>query len=219
MNMTTQQHHVPFYIWKPGYWRCKGILQRLRKFQDLVRHRERWGYDLDNAQPIEALLPKGTDTSPANAHQVSQLSENQLNQLIPVVQFDLSITGISTRGKVRVNDDPKLWRTVDLVSSYLDQFPQDAQQGRYELLMQCIERNIGWFLERQRRAKWETVNPLHWLAQVIRLPITVLERAGLIPTEREHSKFVTVYVWLLRAVFLSILVFVAAKLGISIPWK
>lgn len=220
MNTTTQHLHVPFYIRKPGYWRCRRILNRLRKFQDLVRHQERWGYDLDNAQPLEALLPKGTDTSPANAHQVSQLIEKQINRLIPLVQFDLTVTGINTGASIRVNDDPEQWRDINLVSSYLDQLPPEVPRNRrYELLMQCLERNIGWFEERQRRATWDAVNPLHWLAQVARLPITVLEMAGLVPTQKEHSQFVTVYVWLLRFVFLLILVFAATKLGISIPWK
>ena len=52
--------HISWEILRPGYFRCKRALRYLRKFQDLIRHRERFALDIDLARPLAELLPTGT---------------------------------------------------------------------------------------------------------------------------------------------------------------
>lgn len=213
------QPHIPFSLRRPGYWRCRRVLRRLHEFQDLVRHLERWATDVENARPIEELLPKGTDTSPANAFRVHQLIERQINRLIPLVSRYLSAAAINTRARFRYRGYPAdEWREGDLVAGYFENVPVEGRQERFERLMRCLETGIGVYEERQRGAIRDGLNPLYWLALTLRLPITVLEMAGLITTYEEHSQFVKAYVWLVKVVMLSVLILGATKLGISIPW-
>ena len=214
-----QYPHVPFHLRRPGYWRCRQVLRRLHEFQDLVRHRERWAPDIEIARPLEELLPKGTDISPANGFRVIQLIERQINRLIPIVSRNLLRGGINTRIRCRVRNHPQdEWREVDLVLGYFERLPDGGQQERYERLMRCLEAGIGVYEERQRGAKRDSLNPVHWLALILRLPITIMESAGLITTHEEHSRFVRVYAWLMQVVMLLLLIMLATKLGISIPW-
>jgi hypothetical protein len=41
----------------PGYWNTKEKIKRIRRLQDLIRHRENWGGDIALAQPLKELLP------------------------------------------------------------------------------------------------------------------------------------------------------------------
>jgi len=61
--------------------------------------------------------------------------------------------------------------------------------------------------------KW--INPLWWIARILRLPISLLEHMG-VDTETENvNKFVY---WLLQALVLLILSFVSLKLGLDIQF-
>jgi hypothetical protein len=61
-------------------------------------------------------------------------------------------------------------------------------------------------------------SPLSWIAAAVRLPISILERAG-IESGEASSGVLKAYALLMRAIMLVILLFIAAKLGISIPWE
>src|SRR5205807_8161356 len=74
---------------RPGYFQCKHILERLHRFQDLVRHDQRWGTEIGFARPLEQLLPKGTrpENRPTEIHR-------QIHRLVPLVIQDLKRGGI-----------------------------------------------------------------------------------------------------------------------------
>ena len=60
------------------------------------------------------------------------------------------------------------------------------------------------------------------MAAVIRIPVSILEFAGLISPYEEHSALIKFYGWAVRIAFLFVLLFLAAflakKAGISLPW-
>ena len=62
----------------------------------------------------------------------------------------------------------------------------------------------------------EKLNPLIRVAGVLRAPAFILERAELLDDRR--TRLLEAYLWFMRFVFLAGVVFVAAKLGLSVPW-
>ena len=82
--------------------------------------------------------------------------------------------------------------------------------------MQSLERGVGVYAELKKAALRRMFSPLTWIAALLRIPITVLERAGM---AEASSGMLKAYAWILRITFLALVVFGAAKLGISVPWK
>jgi hypothetical protein len=84
--------------WHPPGYRASGRgIERLEKFQDLVRHLDRFGADLNLARPISDLIP-GAPIE--RSHDQVRLIEREINRLVPVVFHDLREVGIPTRIKV-----------------------------------------------------------------------------------------------------------------------
>jgi hypothetical protein len=52
-----EEIHIPLSSLRPGFFRYKSVLRDLRRYQDLIRHRERYGSDIENAQLFCGELP------------------------------------------------------------------------------------------------------------------------------------------------------------------
>src|SRR5262249_16508300 len=88
-----------------------------------------------------------------------------------------------------------------------------GHQDVFEVLMTLLERAIGVYQEWRDAAFRDLFNPLVWLAWFIRLPISVLERAGL-QDEATASRVVKGYGGIVRIAVLGVLM----RLGVPIPW-
>jgi len=201
----------------PGYWRTREKIARARRFQDLIRHKERWGTDIDRAAPIEELIP-GVDKNEA----MLRLDE-EIEKLQHLVFWDLSqYTGARTRVLWRdpygVNDEKE--ESYDLILDYF-RLPRPAgkEHKAFEAVMQCLNNGIGVLEARKKRAFWEMFNPLFWIAWFIRLPITVMERAGFGRNPKSQEMMAAGYVRFVKIAMGVILLFVCLKLGIEVPWK
>src|SRR5919108_5721020 len=127
---------------RPGYIQCERILKRLHRFQDLVRHDQRWGYEIGFARPLEELLPKGT-------RPVDQATEidRQINRLIPLVVHDLRRVGIPAEVEWRRKRyDAAKRDTVDepgdrhhLIADYFH-LPRDGYASAFKEVMGAIDR-------------------------------------------------------------------------------
>lgn len=209
--------HVP--LLKPGYFECGKILERLHRFQDLVRHHQRRGTQLSLARPLEKLLPSG-----APEGYRYEVIEQEINRLVPLVGSALYHAEIWTliswpTQETEYDGDKliqkKVDRRFDLVEDYF-QIPRTSDAAAFNLLMSAIERGIGVYEEYRRRALWDFINPLAWTAFLIRMPLIVLEKAGLYD-EDARSYVLRVYGWLIRSLMFFFIVFGIAKLGIAIP--
>ncbi len=85
--------------------------------------------------------------------------------------------------------------------------------------MNVLEQGIGVYEARRARALREKFNPLVWMSGVVRAPVFVLDRAGLMETEEGPSIVLRGYFWFIRVLILAILALSATKLGLSIPWQ
>lgn len=201
---------------QPGYFRCSSILKDLSRFQDLIRHYQRYATQIDFAKPLEELIPEATDSNRR------VLIEREINRMIPRIQAYLFIayvetTIVSTEETPEFDPESRFPKYVkeenhwDLIHDYFDH----RDQRTFELMMQTLERGIGHYTFRQERALKEMFNPLHWVAYILRLPITILELSGI---EASNKIISEIYAWLIRILVLTILALLATKLGISIPW-
>ena len=194
----------------PSYGQCLRVLERLERFQDLVRRREGWAPDYGVGRSLEELIPEAA-ASPIQAH---RLIERELNRLAWPISNDLDLLGIRTMVRWGQGKDAK---TVDLIEDYVAgrHAIDDSGQRFYELLMIALEQGMGAYQAMMALAARERKNPLVWLAWMIRAPIFVLERAGL-AEESTHSKVAEIYFWFLKGALLLVVILVAARLGISI---
>jgi hypothetical protein len=151
--------------------------------------------------------------------------EHQLNKLVLPVARDMDMVGIRHGMTVSVSGDemgkPDRKVQYDLLADFTI-FPENYHRQRLEALMLRLEMAIGAYEERKRNAIRDWFNPLFWIAAVIRIPVSILEFAGLISAYEEHSAIVKLYGWAVRIAFLFVLVllaaFLAKKVGISFPW-
>jgi len=191
----------------PGFFECRRAIESLKRFQNLARHHIPIYPDREFAPKLSELLPPGTKRE----HEQGVI-EQQINRLTLVVGDHLRRAGIDAA----VTVDEWETRTDDLVAGYLE---LTRGQGGYEtqrMLMALLESALGFYEARKKAALREMFNPLNWIAGLLRIPIAILERAGV---EEASSWIVKAYAWMLRIGLLLLVIFGAAKLGISIPWK
>lgn len=178
--------------------------------------------------PVEELIP-------AFNHPIERdrLLRSVINRLIPLVSRYLAYAEIPTELVItepELNEEgtglPKLVpRERDMIDHLFELLQRRDQFATYTFVMQAAERGIGVYedlKETQRRLRH---SPLTWIGWMLRLPITVLERAG-VETDEASSKVVAGYGWFLRIAMGAVLSSLAAllsllatKLGTSIPWK
>jgi len=149
--------------------------------------------------------------------------------MIPIIHRDLAFAGVPTG--IAFEDDErdfdwekareirrKVKRQYDLIGDYFN-LPQPMGRANFfDMILATIERGIGVYEVRKDAAKREMFNPVHWIAWVLRLPVTLLDVAGL-TTDETSSRMTNAYAWVLRIVILAAVAIGLAKLGISVPWE
>src|SRR5208283_2153182 len=188
-----------------GYFECKKRIERLKRFQNLLRHREKWAHQLDFAPPLERLIPEISEPVPdgersgympnLNRDQLRAVREpvvidREINRLIPMVHAYLNVVNIKTiytqTSQFRDFDEserPMRRETERHFDAVLDYFSISRLPGirpgeEFELLLGITERGIGIYEGRLKVAKREMFNPLIWIATVLSAPLYVLARAG-----------------------------------------
>jgi hypothetical protein len=200
----------------PGYFATQAIINDLQRFQNLLRHHQRWATQIDFAPPIEQLIPDITDTNQR------WLIEREINRLIPIIKEHLKNANIGTAvtkvEEVEQYDFEKnIPRYIEKEDTWnlIDHYFDHRGQRTFELQMQAIERAVGFYRKRLKKALWELFSPVHWVATILRLPLRVLELSGLETSGKMVSE---IYAWIIRIGILIILGMIAARLGVNLPW-
>ena len=197
-------------IRRPNYFRCRKILADLHKFQDLILHHQRWAGDLELARPLKELIPDLIDNGHAHL-----LIRKEINKLIPIIRRYLDYAQIETKISVT---DRGVFENKNVTKKYhilVNYFELPHSHDSFESVINAVERGIGYYLARKDRAKIEFMNPLHWIAFILRAPILILEFAGVEAGNKIVSRL---YAFSLQIFMLLILFFISTKLGLSIPW-
>jgi hypothetical protein len=230
-----------------GYFDCKKRIERLKRFQNLLRHREKWTHQLDFAPPLERLIPEISESIPdqersgympnlsrdqIRAMREPALIDREINHLIPMVYAYLNAVNVETvythTALYRDFDDSEqsvsreVERRFDAVSDYfsISRLPGIRRGEEFELLLALTDRGIGIYEARLKVAKHEMFNPLIWIATMLRAPLYVLERAGFDESPGAvQSAVFQIYSWSVRLLVVIVLALVAARLGVSIPWR
>lgn len=209
-------------MYPPGYFACKTIIKDLQKFQDLVRHHQRRAHQIGFARPLPELIPGLKEKDPSTP----ELIKREINRLIPIVRRYLKVAGIEHQIQIRHTQEQREYdfeknipkfiakeRQYDLIRDYFE-IPHSG--ASFDLVMSALDRGIGYYSDRQKWALIEMFNPIFWIAFTLRIPFLVLQFAGI---ETEGKILAGIYGFLIKTIMMLILVLIAAKLGISIPWE
>jgi hypothetical protein len=201
----------------PGYFRAKRILRGLRRFQNLIRHKERWAADIGNACPIEDFC-----SADMPLHERFAFLDREILKAMQIVHRAVNFAGVSTRVIHRHWDSveqKEVEQGYELILDY-PRLPRGTRpQDAYESVMSVLEQAIGVYESRLRQSKWDFINPVVWIAYLIRLPITVLERAGLVSHDKTAEMMLGGYAKFMKYAMSVILVLLALRLGVKMPWK
>jgi hypothetical protein len=211
----------------PGYWKTKKRLNRLVRFRNLVIHRERWGPDLDSALALDELFPG--ENLKENAYETLRRVEREITEQMALVFNVLRRCGVQTRVSFSRSNfadnflgqsaEKKERVEYDLILDFFN-VPRDVNWSQnMEALLQRLDMGIGIHKTHLPQAKWDLFNPAMWMAYIIRLPITVLERAGMMSHPTTQEKFLTVYAWVVQFATLALILIVAGHYGAKIPWS
>jgi hypothetical protein len=163
-----------------GYFGCRKILSVLSRFQDLHRHLSRWPPDQEHAAPLKLLIP---EVEGKQRHQEDWLIEREINRLEPMVSDALDLAGVETRmvmtRKALSEDSLKLKEVKSQYDLVMDYLTSEDRLANLPYLMQTIERARGIYEHKKDRELKQLLNPITWIAALVRLPIIILEKAGL----------------------------------------
>jgi hypothetical protein len=202
----------------PTATQCEHCIRTLRRYQDLIRHRERWPPDILLADPLETLIPPRPKGVPEHV-----LIEREIDRLSYRIHWIIEEIGLS--GDVLVTVPRRYFdgantvrsekeQTFDLIAHYRE-IPGNNQKN-FELLMRLLEEAIGTYEGRKTIAAREVYYPRYWFARIIRFPIDVLEHAGLIS---EEGQALRIYAAIVKFGIIGVIVLAGLRLGVSVPWK
>lgn len=208
------------FMFLPGYFKCKRILKKLTFFKDLIAHEMREPIYLRNARPLEDLLPETIGKEKSDA---KYLLKREINRLIPSVrdcfylaQIETSIDHISTEYNYDYKTERNLPREKITTYDFLTHYFEIPKAGNTtSLIMSCMDRAIGWYLNDKEAAFRDLFNPIAWFAKLLKLPLFILNSIGIHSDNKIVSDIYSLFIKLLMVL---ILAFIATKLGISLPW-
>ncbi len=203
----------------PGYWRTKFKLERMVRFKNLIIHRERWAGDIDMASPIAELFPG--ESLASNSSVTVQRINQEIKQMMWMVNWDLNYIGVATRVNYKERDpvDGEVINKYDLILDYY-RLPRNGNPHiAYQAVIDVLEQGIGLYKGRLKQAKQELFNPINWAAYVIRIPITVMERAGFGASEKSQDMLIGWYARFMQILMGLIFSFIAIREGIKVQWK
>jgi len=197
-----------------GYLACRKILERLEIFKDLVRHNSPYGGYIGKefARPLEELI---TENIPPG--RMYDILEQHINQLIPLVHRDLFYARISL-GATRGEAGSEAERHYDMILQFFE-FIRDGGGNVYNMVIGALDQGIGYYKAKKHQAFWDIFNPVSWIAFILRIPLIIIQKTGLVIDEKGASWILKIYGLIIRALILLILAFLATKLGVSIPWN
>jgi hypothetical protein len=202
----------------PGYWSTKTKLERIIYLKELIIHDQRWSIDMQTVRPLKEVIPGITDDGLQRARRIKQ----EITQLVLPVTWDLNAMGVGThyhRKKDAGVEQKQLRIDYDMLMDYHRLPREGGGQQAYETVIHVLEQGIGIYQLRLEQAKRDLYNPLAWAAYAIRLPITVMERAGFGTHEKTQEMMLGAYGRFMKIMMSVILVLVALLLGFKVPWK
>ena len=191
-------------------------IRQVRLVIDLVRHNQRWAHHIDRARPLEKLIGKKRAKSPHHHEYIVE----KLDKLLPVIS--------------KLADEESIPRILEYNSEYyserLDLFINyhglkaasiAAHDGvssadSFDSVIAAL-RGIEGSLEHKLRLQlFACLNPIYWVAFILKLPITIFKLAGI---SSGINIFEHIYAAIAQIIVVVLLTLAATKLGISIPWE
>lgn len=175
------------------YSQCLNIESKLRRFLDLLCHY--WNLPFRKpSQSVEELLQIGS-----NEVNTRQLIRAEINKMLVPVAHAVNHVGLISKVSVKTprrwrEDGLPEWRTRDLLGNCFD-LEAESNPDVFLMTVDLLERAIGAYSTQAERAKRTRWYPTEWLAWLLRLPVVVLQSAGLAQGKDAGDKALKFLVW------------------------
>lgn len=166
---------------------------------------------------IEELVPDGIPVDERPAY-----LDREILRAMQGVHWAANYAGVPTAVYWKDRDpidDKETRQNFDIVLDYFRLPRHTRPQDAYEYLMGVLEQTIGVYESRLKQSKRDFWNPVTWLAHLVRLPITVMERAGLMNHNKSAEMVLGGYAKFVRIAVGAIIVLILLRLGVKMPWK
>ena len=188
-----------------GLFESLRAIHQCRKLQDLIRHHNNWAPQLPLARPLSKFGISETDSNR------KALIEKQINELLPVAQICAKRAKMSLSVIVKEEVYPRLlpheYKDVEynIFANYTKLMSIDDRSATFfNLEIGKLDQLIGFYSEAWLRI---LINPLKWVAIILRIPISILEHMGFDSTGRTTElvlSFIMRFLWILVLAFLTV---------------
>ncbi len=201
-----------------NYLEAATAIKDLKRYLDLVRHCFNYATDINEAKPLKELI-----SNYDKKRQYQQLT-TEIQKMAGVITHRFYRNGLSSKYNVST-EDPEYDSTGKIKNKREERFVElflnfDTlvkakyihRQSLYEYTTGIIETVIGDYdrIRLEERKRW--LNPVWIIAQVLRIPISIMEYMGINTNDKRTNNFVF---WLVQALVLILLLLLLVKLGLS----
>lgn len=171
------------------------------------------GDQMQFASPVQNLLPPGT-----KPELQFMVIETEIAKMMSQVQFILNHAGIGTAINYNSRRQASTPQTYDVITNYFD-LPEESRRESFEIIMRLLDRGIGDYEALKAHAVRRKFNPLHWMTWLVRLPLTLMEHAGLLGHDKMREAVIGWYGKFLQFLMGALLLLACIVLGLKVPWK
>jgi hypothetical protein len=186
-----------------SYLEAKQAVKELHRYMDLVTlHKTGKIPDgiLDPAPPIHSLIEQYDEKFK------NQLLIQELSKLKPLVERRMDLAGISGKHTREVDGEEQ---PINIINDYF-QISGSEQSKLYNSIRVTVYKTIGIYERIAHQRKVDMINPVHWIARFINLPVNAMRRAGVnVETEKTNK----MHYWVLQVLMGILLTVIIIKLG------
>lgn len=175
-------------------------MRDIDKYLKLVKHYFNFAGDIIRLEPLETLIP-----SYDPAHRLTDL-RSELNKMSISIHICFVRSGIPT--SYQLED-----REFDLFVDFFEVISRQEvrHQDHRDLVIEALERAQGHYEKIRTRRRWNLINPVYWIAMLLRIPIAILEFAG-VNSDDERTN--NLFYWVIQSLMAILLLLLILRLGL-----
>lgn len=214
---TSEQIRYPY--WRPiGYHEAKRALAKIEEYSDLVK------LIMPTLSPEEKekIQVKYPDYESLDRDSLVKIRQRLTQMSMPmIIVFNrINLSPLYEHGWNEREYDPDKGRTNIIKKKiiknlFLDLFgnPPITNYRQFEFLMEHLEIAKGGYVHIMTMSKKRCLKPTWWIAQIIRIPISIIEYAGVDTQNEETNKMVY---WVINVLMGMLLALLIVRLGLPL---
>jgi hypothetical protein len=212
-----EQTQPPY--WRPiGYYEATRALSKIDEYIDLLKLLTNF-INPDDKKIIQDKYPEYQTLDHKNLSRIRQ-RVTQLSLPMIILFNRINLSPLYEYGGIEkeYNQDKNRWErihkktTKNLFIGIFDT-PSITEPRQFEFLMEHLEVARGGYSYIKSLSKRRWKNPIWWLAQILRIPISIIEFAGINTQNEATSKMVY---WIIQVLMGIVLALLIVRLGLPL---